>query len=89
MGNGNRHRSGVLPLKPTGFKISDKSRLIWERYLGPMQGAAATLNSAIQNTQNVLASMILEMEGYSAETHVFDMDRMVILPRPTPPGEVK
>lgn len=69
----------ILPSKP----ISDKSRLLWERYFAPMQGAAQALNAAIINTQNVLGGIILEMEGVSAETHVFDMDNMRIVPRPS------
>jgi len=74
----NRRRN-VLPI--AGHKISDKSRLLWERYVGPMQGAAAALNAAIVNTQNVLAGIIVEAEGFTAETHQFDIDRLVVVPR--------
>jgi hypothetical protein len=82
----NRQRRGVLPLTPKkppeGKKLSGESQLLWERFFGPMQGAAAQFNAAIRNTENILAAMILEKEGFSAETHLFDMDRQVILPRP-------
>lgn len=74
-------KRGVMPIQR--HKISDKSRLLWERYAGPMQAAAAQLNAAIQNTQNIIAGVILEAEGKSSETHVFDMDHLVIIPRPT------
>lgn len=62
--------------------ISDKSKLLWERYWNPMNGAAQALNAAISNTQNLLASIIMEMEGFDPKTHVFDMDNMRIIPRP-------
>jgi hypothetical protein len=74
----NRPLSVVGESKP----ISDKSRLLWERYFAPMQGAAQALNSAIVNTQNVIGGMILELEGVTPETHVFDADNMKIIPRP-------
>ena len=66
--------------------ISDKSKLIWERYYGPMNGAAQALNVAIQNTQNILGGIILELEGVSPETHIFDVDKMRIIPRPQVKG---
>ncbi len=68
--------------------ISDKSRLLWERWYSPMQSAAAALNGAIQNTNNLIAKIILEAEGYSTDTHLFDIDRCVILPRPHGPQGV-
>jgi len=73
-----RNRVQPVPV----IKISDKSRLLWERWSGPMQQAAAALNGAIQNTNNIIAAAIIEAEGYSAETHLFDMDKCIILPRP-------
>lgn len=62
--------------------LSDKSVLLWERFYGPMQQAAAQLNAAITNTQNIIGGMILEMEGLSPKTHVFDADNMRCIPRP-------
>ncbi len=67
--------------------IGDKSRLLWERYYGPMQQSAAAFNAAIANTQNLLGAIILEMEGVSVETHVFDADNMRVIPRPRPQKE--
>lgn len=67
--------------------ISDAHKLLWERYYGPMQAAAAQLNAAIQNTQNILAGIILEREGFSPETHLFDADKLRIIPRPRAKGE--
>ena len=79
-----RARRGIeIPV----HKISDKSKLLWERYQGPMQSAAASMNAAIQNTQNILAAVIMEAEGYDVETHLFDMERLVIIPRPPQPGD--
>lgn len=75
-------RNMVLPAKVESYPLSDKSKLLWERYHGPMQSAAHALNQAITNTQNLLAGILLEMEGYSPETHVFDIDKMCIRPRP-------
>lgn len=62
--------------------ISDANKLLWERYYKPMQAAAAQFNAAITNTQNILAAIIMEREGVSTETHVFDMDKLRIVPRP-------
>ncbi len=75
----NRIVREIGPVHP----INDKNKLMWERYHGPMQAAAAQLNVAIQNTQNMLARIIMESEGFDADKHVFDMDKLVILPRPT------
>lgn len=72
----------ITPALP-GEKISDKATLLWERYFKPMQNAAAALNAAVRNTENVLGGIILEMEGKSSETHIFDPDRMMIVQRPT------
>lgn len=84
-----RHRNtgnqNAATPRTKGQPISDKSRLLWERYFGTMQAAAANLNTAIRNTENVIASVILEMEGVSPDTHIFDMDRLQILPRPPAP----
>lgn len=62
--------------------ISDANKLLWERYYGPMNAAAAQMNAAIQNTQNILGAVILEREGVSPDTHVFDADNLRIIPRP-------
>lgn len=65
--------------------LSDKSKLLWERYYGPMQGAAQSLNAAIANTQNLLAVIIMEMEGVDPTMHTFDADNMRIIARPNVP----
>ncbi len=62
--------------------ISAKSELLWQKYFVPMQSAAAALNSAIVNTQNIIGNLILEAEGVTSETHIFDADNMRIIPRP-------
>jgi len=61
--------------------ISDKNKLLWERYYGPMQAAAAQFNAAIQNTQNLLGAIIIEAEGFDPRSSVFDADHMAIRPR--------
>lgn len=66
--------------------ISDKARLVWERYYAPMQGAAHALNQAIANTQNVLAGVLMEMDGVSPETHILDVEKMRYIPRPRATG---
>lgn len=66
--------------------ISDANKLMWERYIGPMQSAAAQLNAAIANTQNILAGIIIEREGFLTDTHIFDMDKLRIVPRPNVKG---
>lgn len=73
----------VREIKP----LSDKSVLFWERYAGPMQAAAAQMNAAIVNTQNIIGGIILEMEGLSPETHIFDADNMRCIPRPQKKGD--
>lgn len=73
---------GVGEIRP----ISDASKLLWERYWGPMNAAAAQFNAAVTNTQNILAAIIIEREGLSPETHVFDMDKLRIVPRPRVKG---
>lgn len=66
-------------------KLSDKAARLWESYQRPMQGAAQALNAAIQNTENVLGGIIMQMEGFSPDTHLLDVGRMVIVRRPTEP----
>lgn len=65
--------------------IGDKAKLLWERYYAPMQAAAAAMNNAIANTQNILGAIIIEMEGYSPTTHLFDVDGLRIVRRPNAP----
>ena len=67
---------------PIVHELSDANKLLWERYYGPMNAAAQTLNAAIVNTQNLLARIIIEREGFEPDGQVFDMDRMVIRSRP-------
>lgn len=62
-------------------EISDSSKLLWERFWKPMQAAASQMNHAISTTQNLLGEIILKNEGFSPDTHVFDIDRNVIVPR--------
>ena len=47
-----------------GVPLSDKAVLFWERYHKPMNAAAQSLNAALVNTQNILAGIVIEMEGY-------------------------
>lgn len=75
----------TVPLE--SFPLSDKGKLLWERYFTPMQAAAATFNTAIKNTEQLLASILLEIDGYSPETHVFDMDHLRIIKRPAVAGD--
>jgi hypothetical protein len=76
----------MQPPKIPAVKLSDKSRLLWERYFPMMNGAAQAMNAAIQNTENVLAGIILEIEGVSIETHQVNFQTMEIVPRPRQPG---
>lgn len=62
--------------------ISDANKLLWERYFNPMQAAAAQFNAAIRNTEQILAAVIIEREGFTTDTHVFDMEKMRVIPRP-------
>lgn len=66
--------------------ISDKSARLWEKYYAPMQSAASALNAAILNTQNILGGIILDMEGFSRDTHIFNVDNLTIVRRPTVEG---
>lgn len=75
----------ALPSVGPSHKISDKSRLLWERYFGPMQAAAIQLNVAVRNTEGLIASAIIEAEGFSVDTHVFNIDNLTIVPRPQAP----
>lgn len=63
-------------------KLSDKAARVWESYQGPMNAAAQAMNAAILNTEKLLGGIILQMEGFSPETHMLDMGRMLILRRP-------
>jgi hypothetical protein len=65
-----------------GKPLSAESTLLWERFHGPTQAAAQQLNAAISNMQNILGGIIVEKEGFTTETHIFDADRMRIIPRP-------
>jgi hypothetical protein len=77
-----RNRGVIGKIEVPTHKVSDKSARLWESYFGPMNGAVQGLNSAIQNVQNILGRIIIAQEGMDPDTHVFDADRMVILPRP-------
>ncbi|MGH3589534.1 MAG: hypothetical protein ACRDRF_00655 [Pseudonocardiaceae bacterium] len=80
-------KRGAMPQKRTA--LSDKSKLAWERYYGPMQSAAAAFNAAIKNTENIVAAAILEAEGLSPETHFFDMNALEAVERPNAKGKGK
>lgn len=75
----NRREPGVV--KP----LSDKSKLLWEKYWTPMNAAAQGLNAAINNTMNLLGAIIIEMEGLDPTTHLFDADNLRIISRPNAP----
>jgi hypothetical protein len=62
--------------------LSDASKLLWERYWGPMNAAATQLNLALNNAQNILGALILEKEGVDPEKFSVDVDKMRIVPRP-------
>jgi hypothetical protein len=65
--------------------VSDKSKLLWERYYIAMNGAAQAFNAAIVNTQNILGRIIIEAEGFDPDTHIFDADNLRIVSRPNLP----
>lgn len=67
---------------PVTHPLSDASKLLWERYQGPMNAAAQQFNAAIANTQNLLARIIIEREGLDPDHHVLDVDVMGIRSRP-------
>lgn len=67
-------------------KVSDKAARLWESYYGPMNGAAQALNAAITNTQNILGRIVLEMDGFSTDTHILDAETMTIRQRPQENG---
>ena len=69
-------------------KLSDKAARYWEKYYGPMQAAAASLNAAIANTHNIIGAVVLEIEGFDPATHIFDADNMQIVQRPKGDGSV-
>lgn len=75
----NRRTPGVV------HPISDKAKLLWERYWGPMNGAAQSLNAALNNTMNLIGTIIVEMEGFDPKSHLFDADNMRIISRPNTP----
>lgn len=77
-----RNVTSIEEAKKKPVDITDSSKLLWHRFYGPMQSAAQQFNNAVVNTQNLLAELILEKEGYSKDTHVFDMDNLVIVERP-------
>lgn len=62
--------------------LSDANKLLWERYQGPMNAAAAQFNAAIANTQNLLGRIIIESEGMDPDKYLLDVDKMRIVPRP-------
>jgi hypothetical protein len=68
--------------KPEVRDISDKSKLLWASYFGPIQSAVAQLNAAITNTNDVVARSIMEAEGVSPEEWVFDMATVKLTRRP-------
>lgn len=80
--------AGNIPVAPKPHKISDKSARLWEQYYGPMNGAVQGLNAAIQNVQNILGRIIIAQEGMDPDAHLFDADRMVIIPRPAVPEKM-
>ena len=76
-----RARNRIPVPQPLPHKISDTNRLMWERYFNPMQSAAAQLNAAITNVENILGAIILEREGFSPDTHQFNAGNGTIVPR--------
>lgn len=65
--------------------ISDKSKLTWERFIGPLQNMAANANAALQNSQNTVARLLIEQEGLNADEWMFDADRLELVKKPPEP----
>lgn len=61
---------------PEERDISDKNKLLWERFVKPMQAMAAQANAAIQSAQNLVAGIIIEAEGLKEEDWQFNMDTL-------------
>jgi hypothetical protein len=66
---------------PEGIALSDKAALFWERFAKHMDNAINAFNGHVVNARTTMAAIVIEMEGYSTDTHAFDIDRMRIIPR--------
>jgi hypothetical protein len=66
--------------------LSDKSKLVWFQFIGPMQAAANAFNAAIVSTQNLVAGTIIRDEGLDPDEWALDMGKvkLVRLPEPLP-----
>jgi hypothetical protein len=80
-----RPRAIAFPVSKA-IPLTDKSKLLWSQYYGPAQAAAQQMNAAFGSMQNILARIIIESQGLDADTHLFDMDKLVIVPRPKGEG---
>lgn len=67
--------------------ISDKSKLLWSQYYGPLKGAHDAMIAALNNAHNIIGGIILANEGVTSETHIFDADNLRIIPRPREKGQ--
>lgn len=81
--NGNRLKFPVKIGKVEVHDISDRSKLLWGEFYGPMQAAAQQLNAAIIAVQNTVAKAIIEREGLKPEEWLFDMDRLRLQRKPS------
>ena len=81
------NRRGVTPLMTGEIRpLSAESKLLWERYWGPMNSAAVQFNAALRNAENILGTIILEKEGLDPEKYLVDVEKMRIVPRPRNSG---
>lgn len=72
----------VKPIKMEKKDISDKSKLVWERFIGPLASAASQMNVALTNAQNIMAQRIIEAEGLNPDEWIFDIDNVQLVKRP-------
>jgi hypothetical protein len=63
-------------------ELTAKSLLAWERFNGPMQAAVAQVNEAVRVAQNTVARCLIEAEELNPNEWLFDMDNLVLIPKP-------
>lgn len=80
-----KNRVLSMPVKAERRDLSDKSKLIWERFTGPLAVAAAQMNAAIQVAQNTVARCLIEAEELDPNEWVLDMDTAQLIKRPPVP----
>lgn len=78
-------RPRAVPPQPATRDVSDKSKLQWAQFNGPLVAAANSLGQAVSQAQNQMAELLMRADGYDPAEWQFHMDTLKYIKRSGPP----